>query len=733
MGILTPFFNLFKPAKTDPQAISKINEDLDIIDSEMHKPPLTVNGISPDSTTRDLTITEVPLAGNLSSDIAQINTGEYIERSSGGEASIEDGDAFLVTIKGNAVHTGFVPESIDMTVNAAQRTAPAAITATLDKDTFEEYVENTPGTYTLTFTDSWDEDPTDYGVTVSNTPVNGDSIVIVWDGENDPTLTVNAVTRPVPPAITATLNRATFVAYVQSSGTITLSYTSSWSADPALYGVTITNTPINGDSIVIVYVKEERGTITPATPAAFVSTGWNLYDNDTGYAKVVRYNSTASLFLIGGTYSLVEFATTVSGTRSALTVSDGYFTIPSNGYVFVTGGNATTYILMCWTDWVNGYEGEFEEYTADTIDLSEVMLNFPYGLLAVGVVRDEININSQTAIQRIQRLEYTDENLAAVIASGMDYDADTNYIYAVLQTPVTTSFTLDGAYTVDDHGIEYVTGTTIPVIIETLYGENLKDKLRTDVVTISQQTLTDAQKEQVCSNLGIERTTLRDVPFAIATSDWTLSSGVYVAEVASDYVTAACKFISYYDKTLRDYAQADILDEMKSGGGGIKFTTAILPTGTIMGTALVFAPHDNKVPTLIENTVTPIANGGTGQSTLAGAQEVLGITALNGNLMQKRVTQICSVNIGDSWNYAILSESIDNFDLLIIGVIQTNGSDERWSYPPVVSPPSSVKKSTSQYDIQLAPSNSCYYVNNTELMAKLSFTGAILRVYGVKL
>jgi hypothetical protein len=502
MGILTPFFNLFKPAKTDPQAIAKINEDLDIIDSEMHKPPLTVNGIAPDSTTRDLTITEVPLAGNLSSDIAQINTGEYIERSSGGEASIEDGDAFLVTIKGNAVHTGFVPESIDMTVNAAQRTAPAAITATLDKETFEAYVENTPGTYTLTYTDSWDENPTDYGVTVSNTPVNGDSIVIVWDGENDPTITVNAVTRPVPPAITATLNRATFVAYVQSSGTITLSYTSAWSADPALYGITITNTPINGDSIVIVYVKEDRGTITTATPAAFVSTGWNLYDNDTGYAKVVKYNSTSPLFLIGGTYSLVEFATTVSGTRSALTVSDGYFTIPSDGYVFVTGGNATTYILMCWTDWVNGYEGDFEEYTADTIDLSEVMLNFPYGLLAVGVVRDEININSQTAIQRIQRLAYTDENMAAVIASGMDYDADTNYIYAVLQTPVSTPFTLDGAYTVNDHGIEYVTGTTIPVIIETLYGENLKDKLRTDVVTISPQTLTDAQQTQVRNNLS---------------------------------------------------------------------------------------------------------------------------------------------------------------------------------------------------------------------------------------
>ena len=411
MGILTPFFNLFKPAKTDAQAVAKLNENFDTIDTEMHRPPLTVNNIEPNPSTRNLDLETVPLADNLTSDQAQHDTGTFIERTSGGEASISDGDAYLLSVKGNMVKTGYVAESITMTVTAAER---------------EEGV--------------------------------------------DP--------------ITATLDRDDFVAAASTSGTYTFSYTTAWSTDPASYGITVTGTPINGDSISVVYVMENRGTITVANPTAFNSTGWNLYDNTAGYAKVVKYSDTYG-FMIGGTYSLVEFATTVSGTRTAVSIDDGYFTVPSDGYVFVTGGNSTTYILMTWSDWTEGYTGDFESYSDDTISLSEVMLNFPYGLLAVGTVRDEINLNSQLAINRIQRLAYTAENLASVIASGVAYDTDTNYIYAVLETPVSTAIELDGEYTVSDHGIEFFSGTSVPCVVEALYGNNLKNKLERDVVTIS--------------------------------------------------------------------------------------------------------------------------------------------------------------------------------------------------------------------------------------------------------
>lgn len=510
MGAFTTFFNLFKPAKTDRVTVSDLNPNWDTIDTEMHKPPLTVNGILPNETTRDIHLETVPLADNLSSDEAVFNSGIYLKRTSGGFASIQDGTASLSTIKGNMVKTGYVSEVINMTVNAVPRVAPPAITATINNATFEAYVE-TAGTYTLNYTTSWSADPTDYGITVSNTPVSGDQIVVVWDGENDPVMTVNAVTRPVPAAITATIDNDTFRAYVQSSGTVTLSYTTAWSANPALYGITVSNTPVSGDQIVVVYVKENRGTITPVNISEFNSTGWNLYDNSEGYAMVLKYSDTYG-YKIGGSYSLVQFATTPTGTHSAVTVdADGYFNISEDGYVIVTGGDATTYIYATWSDWVEGYEGDFESYTDSTVDLSEIMVSFPYGLLAINDVRDEINFNIQKAISRIERLAYTAENLASVVESGRAYDTDTNYIYVVRASAVEVAFELDGTYTVSDHGIEFYTATTTtPPVTETIYGDNLKDKLRTDVLTVSQQTLTSGQQAQVQSNIGLVPTQATD-------------------------------------------------------------------------------------------------------------------------------------------------------------------------------------------------------------------------------
>lgn len=502
MSILTPFFNLFKPSKADGVKVAEFNANMDIIDTEMHRPPLTVNGVLPNETTRDIYLESVPLADNLSSDDAQFEVGTFLVRTSGGDASIADGAASLSTIKGSMVKTGYVAEVIEMTVNAVPRVAPPAITATLDAETFEAYVE-TAGTYTLSYTTEWSASPALYGVTVSNTPVSGDEIVITWDGENEPEMVVNAVARPVPAAITATINKATFRAYVSQSGTVTLSYTTAWSANPALYGITVSNTPVSGDSIVVEYVKENRGTITTANVSVFNSTGWNLFQTAQSYARVVRYSETYG-YKIGGSYSLVNFATTPTGTSTAVNVdANGYFNVPEDGYVIVTGADATTYIYATWSDWTEGYEGEFQEYTVDSIDLSEIMVNFVAGLCAIGDVRDEINFNTQKAISRIQRMEYTDANLAAVIVSGRPYDTDTNYIYVVRETYEETGFSLDPTYTVSDHGLEFYTASTnVPPVTETIYGNNLKDKLRTDVLTISQQTLSSSQQAQVRENIG---------------------------------------------------------------------------------------------------------------------------------------------------------------------------------------------------------------------------------------
>ena len=430
MSVLTSFFNLFKLAKTDKYSIDQFNANMDTIDTEMHKPPLTVNEIEPDPTTRNINLEVVPLADNLTSDQAQMNTGTFLIRTSGGEASIEDGSAWLSDIRGNMVKNGYVAESLNMTVTPAERE----------------------------------------------------------EGEE---------------TITATIDRDTFVEEVTSSGTITLMYTTDWSADPATYGITVTGTPINGDVITVVYVKENRGTITTAQPTSFVSTGWNLYNHAVGYARVVNYSSVYG-FMISGTYTSIKFAETLSGEQTEIVPVDGYFTVPSDGYVFVTGGNNTdTAIWMTWSDWdeePNG--GTWEVYSQTSIDLSGVMVNFEDGLMRIGNIFDEINLNTLKAYSRIQKLEYTEQNLAAIIALGVPYDTDTNYIYAVRQVPVTYDISLSGDYTVSDHGEEMFIGSSVSVTGTFLYGNDLKGKLRRDVLTISQQTLTSAQQAQVLTNIG---------------------------------------------------------------------------------------------------------------------------------------------------------------------------------------------------------------------------------------
>lgn len=436
MSILTPFFNLFKKVENEPWGIEQFNDNMDIIDEEMHKPPLTVNGIEPDEETRDLTLNVVPLADNLTSDEAQINVGTFLIRTSGGEASISNGSAWLSNIKGNMIKTGYVPESLGMTVTPTDPTSQTAISAVIDRDDFVEAVSE--------------------------------------------------------------------------SGTYTFTYTTGWSADPAEYGITVTGTPASGDQIVVVYVKENRGTITVANPTSFVSTGWNLYNHSAGYARLVKYSDDYG-FMIDGTYTALAFAETLSGQQIAITPVDGYFTIPSDGYVFVTGGNNTdTAIWLTWSDWTeeaNG--GVFEPYSQTQIDLTGIMVNFPYGLMKVDNVYDEIDLNTLRAYSRIERLAYTEENLETVISLGVPYDTDTGYIYAVRVAPVAYVVNIDGEYTVSDHGEEMFLGTSVPLTVSALYGNDLKNKLRRDVLTISEQDLTSAQKAQVQQNIGIDKT---DVP-----------------------------------------------------------------------------------------------------------------------------------------------------------------------------------------------------------------------------
>lgn len=380
--------------------------------------------------------------------------------------------------------------------------------------------------------------------------------------------------------ITATIDPAAFKAAVADSDTITLTYTGqSWSTDPATLGITVSGTPIEGDEITVVYVKADRGLITPATPTSFRSTGWNLYNHSAGYARVVKYSEVYG-FRVAGAYSSLTFSETVNGARQTITPVNGAFTVPGDGYVWVAGGNAsTTAIYMTWSDWTGGYDGSFAVYTESSVSLATLMAeHFPNGLLAVGGVADVIDLDLQTATIAIERLNYSAQTIAQLEAAGRAYEADTDYIYAVLEQPVTvTGIGVSNQFTVNDHGMEYVTGTVVAPVLMLLYGQNLRDKLRTDVLTISQQSLTTAQKRQVKANLGIE---LNEQVFANQTVNANGNFDTGIDAGARVVVSARCS--------------AYIVTPWVSGSTGTwwvhlaTFTGAAVSDGTNVGTVRVY-------------------------------------------------------------------------------------------------------------------------------------------------
>ena len=403
-----------------------VAEELARLDDEKGKVK-TVNGRTPGST-GNVQVDEVAYARNLVSDSSRATAGTFIERMSGGGASLGDGTAYLQQMRGAATHTGIVEEVLEMEVTA---------------------------------------------------PVSG---------------------------ITAEIDRDTFVAYVEESGTVTLSYTTEWSADPATYGITVTGDPASGDTIAVTYVKADRGTITVAQPTAYVATGWNLYNYANGYARVLKYDYK---YHVGGAYTSLAYSATPNGTQTSITVSEtGSFDVPADGYVHVTGGNSTTtYITAEWQDWTTGPSGSWAAYSESMVNLSSLMGEdnaFPYGLMAVGTTYDVIDFEMGQAISRIERWDYNLTNITAAIASGRAYDADEDYIYIVRAAAVTTDISsMVSTFTASDHGIEWVDDTTIALPVYVLYGNNLKNKLERDVMTLSQQTLSSAQKAQVQQNLNV--------------------------------------------------------------------------------------------------------------------------------------------------------------------------------------------------------------------------------------
>lgn len=384
--------------------------------------------------------------------------------------------------------------------------------------------------------------------------------------------------------ITVSIDRDTFVAYVDESGELVFTYDSAWklngsAADLTDYGLTVTGSPENGDTITITFVKGERGEITVATPTAIKATGWNLFNPSTGYARVAGYDGA---YHVGGSYTAMQYSVTLNGEKSSITVQNSSFTVPGDGFVWVTGGDATTtYITTEWTDWTAGPGVPWEAYTESVISIAAIMTaQFPYGLMAVGAVYDSISIDQGKYYSRIERIDYDPDDLAEIISQGRAYEADENYIYVVKTSATSGSISISGNMTVNDHGIETVEGTDVGPVTVILYGQNLKAKLVNDVVTLSQQTLTEEQKTQVLANIGVNEL-------------FNKLMGLYVVEAKTIYDNKTIAAGGYDDSTVSvaktgykvdSVAGYNVANGSSSGAGR---TNVALPKLYTSGTNLV--------------------------------------------------------------------------------------------------------------------------------------------------
>lgn len=504
----------------------------------------TINNIAP--VNGNVTITNVATADNLTSPDGQAIYGEYIYRTSGGSVDLSSGEAELVYIDGNIDIVGRVEEN--MTITTTNN-----LTAAVDMDTWRasQYGAAT-GTYVFSYTKStetWNpHSPSTDGITVTG-------------------LTYDSVTATVDGSITAaSVNESTWKGRVGSAGTYIFIYDGiDWTlnnndVDLSNYGITYTGTAVADDMITVVYeigtsdstvtvdyTKPARGTIYVANPRKFSATGFNQFNKANGSGmwqqnytinggKVV----TGSYYMcyvraVGGvTNGYVAYspgnhikdiawcATTpvlnsdVSQASKSVTSSLASIPFDTDGYVVVIVDNIDD--LQVHPQW----SGSANTDTANYVDPSEITLpltgntssdgsgsivDLPlklYGMPRLGNVADRMNLDAGTYIQAIGRYAFSSENLATVQALGVVYDYDATNIFYVLPESITYYITVDPMYTVNDFGTEEFTNTTVPVYAQNLYGQNLRDKLRNNVLTISAQTpaLTNAQKAVVRNSLG---------------------------------------------------------------------------------------------------------------------------------------------------------------------------------------------------------------------------------------
>ena len=470
----------------------------------------------------NITVTRVATADNLVSPDQQPSYGTYIYRTSGGDVSLDSGRAELTYVDGNVSISGRVEENFTVTTENN-------IKIEIDKATWRNHIPSlATNTYTFNYTSStntWSPALAGYGLTASNVITSDISISVSG--------TIGA----------ATVNKTTWEANsdVTNTGSYYFIYNNNkWLLDGvekilANYGITITTgTPHDNDvitvnytaatpnsTITVNYTKAVRGTITPAHPTQFVATGFNQFDPNTMVINDATINSNGIIEASAGDY--VCYCKAVGGvtngyiayssdtTQTEITNIGYYATVPTigdqviqtaidssafptygmvnfanNGYVVVAATNKND--LCIHPQWSGSANDTYETYVAPSViafpshsaDTSPIALP-SWGMAAVGNVADRLDLDKKKYIKNIDRTQYSTAELSRIQGLGVDYDYDNNYIYYVLPTPTVYSVNVNSEYTVNDFGTEEFIGTVVPVTAQTIYGQNLRDKLRLDV------------------------------------------------------------------------------------------------------------------------------------------------------------------------------------------------------------------------------------------------------------
>lgn len=513
----------------------------------------SVNTLTPDQY-GNVTITNVATADNLTSPDAQASYGTFIYRTSGGSASLSSGEAQLVYIDGNIDIVGRVVENFN--INATND-----ITTTYSANIWRSQI-NEDGTYVFTYIRptssatamSWTSSGT---WSYDGSQISMDSFGLYPTNVINPSINITTSGSGITGA---TVVPSTFFSQINTDATATFNYTqdeeesAGWMFNGTLvslttYGISISGNPTLNDTITVVsvvgtpnstltvnYTASQQGTITVATPTVFSATGFNQFDKnsmvltnasfsggkiiqnsgtyacychaksgvDNGY---VAYSESGAILDIGWCANIPTIGADIITTGQSVSTSLASIPFDDDGYVVVIA--SSTADICIHPKWSGSADTEYAAYVAPstitipTQDTNGVDLpTATYGMPKIGTIADRINLDAGTYIQRIGRLANTSSNMDYVISLETGYDYDDNYIYYVLPSAITYNINISPIYTVNDWGTEEFLDTAVPLSAQLLYGQNLRDKLRTDVVTISEQSLSQNQKNQICTNIG---------------------------------------------------------------------------------------------------------------------------------------------------------------------------------------------------------------------------------------